>query len=116
MRQLREELTAVRSLLKSSGQSHSIRLPIGVGYFGWRLEQDADEAHAMLDAALQAGVRAIWLAFGQNLGRWAEYVRESDKSTGRKTLVFILVNSVDEALTAFNDWKADVLVAQGTSQ
>ena len=69
----------------------------------------------MLDAALQSNVRAIWLSSGAELGKWVEYIRENDKETGRKTHVFIQVNSVDEAAVAVNTWKADVLVAQGTS-
>lgn len=100
-------------MMSSSGHSHAFRLPVGVGYLGWRLDQAGDEAHLMLDASLQNGVRAIWLALGEDLGKWVDYIRQSDSMTGRRTLVFIQVNSLDEALTAVNEWKADVLVAQG---
>jgi nitronate monooxygenase len=60
-------------------------------------------------------VQAIWLSFGENLGRWIELVRNHDQKTGKspKTLVFVQVNSVDEALLAVQTWKVDVLVAQG---
>lgn len=110
---LREELAAVRSMMSSSGHSHAFRLPVGVGYLGWRLDQAGDEAHLMLDASLQNGVRAIWLALGEDLGKWVDYIRQSDAMTGRRTIIFIQVNSLDEALKAVNEWKADVLVAQG---
>ncbi|KAJ3522349.1 hypothetical protein NM688_g8887 [Phlebia brevispora] len=113
VRHLREELATTRSILSSSGQSHSLRLAVGVGFYGWKLDQDGDGANAMLDAALQAGVRAIWFSFGSELGKYVEYVRESDTNTGRKTLIFIQVNSVDEALKAVNEWHADIVVAQG---
>jgi len=60
-------------------------------------------------------VRAIWFSFGENLGRWIELVRNHDQRTGKspKTLVFVQVNSVDDALFAVRTWKVDVLVAQG---
>ena len=111
---LREELSSARSLLHSGGQPHSVRLPIGVGYLGWKLDEAGEKAYPFLDAALQSNVRAIWLSFGHDLGRWVDYIRDNDKETGRKTYVFIQVNSLEEALKAVNIWKADVLVAQGT--
>lgn len=69
----------------------------------------------MLDAALDNHVQAIWLAFGTKIGKWVEYVRQADNATGGtwKTLIFVLVNSLEEAFVAANEWKADVLVAQG---
>jgi len=62
-------------------------------------------------------VRAIWLSFGQDLGRWIEFVRNHDQKSGKspKTLLFVQVNSVDEALIAVQTWKVDVLVAQGNN-
>jgi len=60
-------------------------------------------------------VRAIWFSFGQDLGRWIELVRNHDRKTGKspKTLVFVQVNSADEARLAVQSWNVDVLVAQG---
>jgi nitronate monooxygenase len=65
--------------------------------------------------ALENGVQAIWLSFGEDLGRWIEFVRIHDQKSGKtpRTLIFVQVNSVDEALLAVQTWKVDVLVAQG---
>ncbi|KAF8271598.1 Nitronate monooxygenase-domain-containing protein [Lactarius quietus] len=71
-------------------------LPIGAGFLGWKLEEPQSPHIALLELALENGVRAVWFAFGNDLGRWIE-----------------LVNSVDEALVAVQKWKVDVLVAQG---
>jgi nitronate monooxygenase len=67
--------------------------------------------------ALENGVQAIWFSFGEDLGRWIEFVRIHDQKSGKTpgTLIFVQVNSVDEALLAVQTWKADVLVAQGMS-
>jgi nitronate monooxygenase len=91
-------------------------LPIGAGFLGWKLEEAGGRHIPLLELALENGVRAIWLSFGEDLGRWIELVRNHDRKTGKspKTLVFLQVNSVDEALAAVQAWKVDVLVAQGT--
>ena len=91
-------------------------LPIGAGFLGWKLEEAGGRHIPLLELALENGVRAIWLSFGEDLGRWIELVRSHDQKTGKspKTLVFLQVNSVDEALAAVQAWKVDVLVAQGT--
>ena len=91
-------------------------LPIGAGFLGWKLEEEAHSPHiALLELALENSVRAIWLSFGEDLGRWIELVRNHDQKSGKspKTLVFVQVNSVDEALFAVQKWNVDVLVAQG---
>ena len=61
-------------------------------------------------------MQAVWFSFGEDLGRWIEFVRSHDEKHGKtpKTLIFIQVNSVDDALLAVQKWKVDVLVAQGT--
>ncbi len=108
----RDEFDIARSMLnKPSGP-----LPIGAGFLGWKLEEAGSQNIHLLELALENGVRAIWLSFGQDLGRWIEFVRNHDQKSGKspKTLVFVQVNSVDEALIAVQAWKADVLVAQGT--
>jgi len=60
-------------------------------------------------------VRAIWLSFGEHLSRWIELVRNHDEKSGKspRTLIFVQVNSVEEALVADRTWKVDILVAQG---
>jgi len=90
-------------------------LPIGAGFLGWKLDDAQSPWVAHLELALENGVRAIWLSFGEDLGRWIEFVRRHDEQHGKtpKTLIFVQVNSVDEALLAAQTWKVDVLVAQG---
>jgi len=90
-------------------------LPIGAGFLGWKLDEAGSQQIPLLELALENRVRAIWLSFGQDLGRWIEFVRNHDQKSGKspKTLVFVQVNSVDEALVAVQAWKVDVLVAQG---
>lgn len=90
-------------------------LPIGVGFIGWILDRlpEAD-ADTLLETALDQSV-AIWLAFGVDLGKYARKVREYDARKHRKTLLFVMVNSVEAALKAAGEWKADVIVAQGKS-
>jgi hypothetical protein len=107
----RNEFDIVRSTLnKPTGP-----LPIGAGFLGWKLEEAQSPHVALLELALENGVRAIWLSFGEDVGFWIEFVRNHDQKTGKspKTLVFVQVNSVDDALTAVQTWKVDVLVAQG---
>ena len=104
----------MRSILDSRGRSHSFHLPIGVGYLGWKLDEAGEGAYEMLDAALDYNVRAVWLAYGDSLGKYVDYIRKHDDKCGRHTVIFINVNSVSEALRAVNEWKPDVIVAQGT--
>jgi nitronate monooxygenase len=89
-------------------------LPIGIGYIGWILEQpDArGSAQDFLSVALNNNVRAVWFSFGLDLNKWIQYVRDNERNPGA-TIIFVQVNSVEEALVAINDWKIDVVVAQG---
>ncbi|KAI0321015.1 2-nitropropane dioxygenase [Amylostereum chailletii] len=94
-------------------------LPIGVGFLGWRLDRgprDPKEPHhAQFDLALSQQVRAIWLSFGNDLLKWVDRIRSHDaaQSPPRKTIIFVQVGSVSEAIRAANEWKVDVIVAQG---
>ncbi|ETW78949.1 hypothetical protein HETIRDRAFT_420140 [Heterobasidion irregulare TC 32-1] len=107
----RSQIALVRSLLNlPSGP-----LPIGASFLGWVLDRPESKSVEILHEALNIGVRAIWLSFGNDLGHWVDVVRSHDQKAGRdsKTLIFIQVNSAEQALTAVRDWKADVLIAQG---
>jgi nitronate monooxygenase len=105
------EINLARDLLKANPQSP---LPIGVGYLGWILEQlDArGSAKDILSVALDNNVRAIWFAYGVDLNKWIQYIRNNERNPGATT-IFVQVTSVEEALVAVNDWKVDVVVAQG---
>ena len=81
------------------------------------MDSKEDEYKQLIDVALENGVQAIWLAFGTDLHRWVQYIRNSKASAlpAHKPLIFVQVTSVEEALQAANDWKVDVIVVQGTS-
>lgn len=110
---LRKEISLARSILNLPD---SDRLPVGVGYLAWKLEKSTvAEAEDMLNTALDNHVQAMWLAFGVRLDEWIRYIRSYDKIHRRSnpTLIFVQVSSVEEALVAVENWKVDVIVAQG---
>ena len=80
------------------------------------LDANEELAKQKIDALLEANVQAFWLAFGNDLHRWIQYARTSPANTRspHKPLIFVQVTSVEEALRAANEWKADVIVAQGS--
>lgn len=91
-------------------------LNIGVGFLGWKLDEPDGKSSQLLAIALEACVSAVWLSFGNNLEKWVAFVRDFDskRAEPHTTLIFILVNSLQEARAAVEDLKPDVLVAQGT--
>jgi nitronate monooxygenase len=63
---------------------------------------------------------AIWLSFGDDLGKYIRQVRAHDQKRREagifpehSTLVFVIVSSVEEALVAVNEWHSDVIIIQG---
>ena len=58
-------------------------------------------------------VRAVWFAYGADLNKWIQFIRDNERNPG-STVIFVQVTSVEEALVAINDWKVDVVVAQGS--
>lgn len=105
------ELNTAREILSTPRDAS---LKIGAGFLGWMLDE-GEKPLDTLNAALEQRVRSIWLAFGNDLGKWVEYIRRYDQNRrqGHRTLIWILVNSVAEAQVATKEWKADVLVVQG---
>ena len=114
------EINAARAALT---QPHKI-LPIGIGFLAWQLESHMANREKepkspgpldLLRLALESRVRAVWFAFGENVGQWVEHVRkyDADKGDGHKTTVFVQIFSSADARTAMSDWNADVIVAQG---
>lgn len=109
---VKDELAYATEALHSAGRVRpGGKIPVGIAFFGWKLDQSEKAAAEVLDLALAAKVQAIWLSFGDNLRRWVDYVRNRDRSTPR-TLIFILANTVEEGLAA-KELGADVIVAQG---
>ncbi|KAH9479624.1 Nitronate monooxygenase [Psilocybe cubensis] len=108
---LEKEINIARSLLQPNGDI----LPIGVGFLCWQLEKLPDKAEKLLTVALENRVQAVWFAFGNDIGRWVNFVRENDPRAHTKDAVkiFIQVSTVPDLRLALDTWKADVIVAQG---
>lgn len=109
---MKRELFTARNLLQTDQKGV---LPIGVGFLAWQLEKNPTKAEQLLSIALDNRVQAIWLAFGEDLGRWVKYVRQhGQNASGQDSVkVFVQISTVEETLFALDDLKADVIVAQG---
>jgi len=107
------EIKSARTLLQVDEDS---TLAIGVGFLAWQLEKRQFNALECIPIALENHVKAIWLSYGEDLGKWIKYVREHDPRAGTKDAVkiFVQISSVEHALMAVNDWKVDVIVVQGS--
>ncbi|PPQ80416.1 hypothetical protein CVT25_001724 [Psilocybe cyanescens] len=88
-------------------------VPIGIGFIGWILDMTESSPDPRLHAILEEKPVAIWLAFGVDLGKYVAQIQAFDAKREHKTVIFVIVNSVEEALRAANEWKVDVIVAQG---
>ncbi|TFK79424.1 2-nitropropane dioxygenase [Polyporus arcularius HHB13444] len=110
--QLREDLASLRETYPDLGDKP---LPIGVGLIAWLLDADEIDGKAKIDAILDSNVTAFWLAFGDDLYRWIQYARNSPAAarSQHKPLIFVQVQSAEQALIAANVWKVDVIIAQG---
>lgn len=86
-----------------------------MGYLAWRLDDPQSKGEELVSLALENRVQAIWLSFGDDIEKWIKFIRDSEANRGfqEKTKIFIVVTSVQEALVAVNDWKADAIIAQG---
>jgi len=107
-----KELAIARSLLSSSSSRNSARLPIGIGFFGWELEQRPEAVETLKYILHQREVRSLWLSCGRDIPRWIRLIREVDRD-GERTLIFVQVNTTAEAIEAYKHWDIDVLVLQG---
>lgn len=114
----RPDIQEARAILQAGvdKQQEGAPLKIGAGFLGWLLDEPGGKVAGLLNIALEERVIAIWLAFGKDLGKWVDVIRRYDEARKvlHKTLVIICVNSVEEAKVAVEDWKADIIVAQGT--
>jgi len=108
--ELKHKLQVVRKKLNVADNDP---LPIGIGFIGWVLDKTEVSDDPRIYAILNEKPVAIWFAFGVDLGKYIAQVREYDAKREHKTIIFVIVNSVDGALRAANEWKVDVIVAQG---
>lgn len=107
---LKEGLRSIRATL---GLPIDVPVPAGVGLLGWVLDKTETSNDPRIAAILEETPIAIWFAFGADLGKHVAQVRAYDARRDHKTIVFVIVNSTEEALRAAIDWKVDVLVVQG---
>ncbi|THH29115.1 hypothetical protein EUX98_g5079 [Antrodiella citrinella] len=105
---IKEKMQDLRTKL---GVPPKAPLPIGFGLVGWVLDGATDDDRVI--ATLEERPTAIWLSFGNDLGKYVKKVREYEAGREHKTLVFVIVNSPQDALRAANEWKVDALVVQG---
>jgi len=108
--QLKQDLTSIRQKLNITSNQP---IPIGIGFIGWILDKTEVSGDPRLHAILEEKPAAIWLAFGVDLGKYVAQIRAYDAEREHKTIIFTIVNSVEDALQAANEWKVDVVVAQG---
>ncbi|KAI0819651.1 NPD-domain-containing protein [Trametes gibbosa] len=109
---LREDIAYARERFPDLGDKP---LPIGLGFIGWLLDANEPQSKQLIDIALENDVQALWLAFGVDLHRWLHYIRTSPANARatHKPLIFVQATSLAEALVAANEWKVDVIIAQG---
>jgi len=106
------EIKTAETIISASGIQTQV-LPIGVGFLVWKLNESPDSvAQKALAYVLDRGVKAIWLSFGDKLGSWVHHIRQHPGPN--KPLIVILVSTLEEAGIALEEWKSDIIVAQGT--
>ncbi|KAF9255701.1 inosine monophosphate dehydrogenase [Marasmius fiardii PR-910] len=87
---------------------------VAMGFVGWVLDKfGSSESDPRLKTVLDKKVSGIWLAFGEDLGKYVTQIREHNKTSGHTTRILINVNTIEEAKKAANKWKADVVIIQG---
>lgn len=137
--QLATELEHVYSALGGKPPRGRARLEAGIGFLAWRLtamndgqpppslgSSDLDassQALALIDEALKAKPRAVWMSFGKadELVGWCRVVREREAALngggkakwGTELKLFVGIGNRDEARHAVEELGADVIVATG---
>lgn len=107
---LREEIQKVRAILNiPAGEA----VPMGIGFLGWVLDQTETSEDPRLPAVLDELPTAVWFAFGVDLEKYVDQVHAHDAKSGRKTFVFVIVSSVDDARRAASKG-VDAVVVQGS--
>ncbi|KAI0789723.1 2-nitropropane dioxygenase [Abortiporus biennis] len=111
-----EGIHALRNLRRELAIPSDSTIPVGVGFIGWFLDSfPSEESSARVKAALDEHPAIVWFAFGNDLGKYISLVHEHNAKQKQelKTLIFVNVNSVPEALQATKEWKVDGLAVQG---
>ncbi|KAJ7926942.1 2-nitropropane dioxygenase [Mycena leptocephala] len=103
---LEKEINAFKYIVKPSPAE---QVPVGVGFLAWYLEAGHKD---LLVCALKLKVKAVFFAFSDHMDRWVNFVRGHDHASGRRTIIFIVVHSAEQAAAAA-ELGADVVIAQG---
>ncbi|KAJ7272945.1 2-nitropropane dioxygenase [Mycena rebaudengoi] len=106
-----EELKAKIQTIRTALKITSGPVPVGIGFLGWVLDKTEKSDDPRLLAVLDELPAAVWFAFGDDLGKYIAQVHDHDKKHGRKTFIFVMVNSV-AAAREFAP-QVDCLVVQG---
>lgn len=109
---LEAEITIARTALQTPAEEP---LRVGIGFVGWVLDENAEDGRTLVLTALKHRVAAVWLSFGEDLGKWVQFVRDEDarRADGHTTLIFAQLSSVEDILVAVQEWHVDVIVVQG---
>lgn len=137
---LQTELDTLTSILGVPERGSGNRLEAGVGFLGWNLTKQnsgsappslgstdlspASQALSVIDTAIKAKPRSIWLSFCENqeeLVGWSRIIREREAALngggkmtfGKHLKLAINVGSVEEARVACEDAGADIIIVQG---
>ncbi|KAK7042668.1 2-nitropropane dioxygenase [Favolaschia claudopus] len=106
---LTSKIQKVRTLLNTApGQP----VPLAIGFIGWILEMTESSDDPRLEVVLEEVPAAVWFAFGLDLWKYVDRVHTHDRKTGRKTFIFVMVHSVDDARQA-KEKGVDAVVVQG---
>ncbi|CAO1635175.1 unnamed protein product [Sympodiomycopsis kandeliae] len=133
------ELDIIRDVLGTPERGSGNRLEVGIGFLGWNLTaknkgppptlgstdlSPDSEALAVIDIALKAKPRSIWLSFctdSDELIGWSKVIREREAALngggkmtyGTHLKLAINVGTVEEARVACEDAGADIIIVQG---
>lgn len=136
---LQSELDTLTSMLGTPERGSGNRLEAGVGFLGWNLTKQnhgpppslgstdlspSSSALSVIDTALRAKPRSVWLSFCQTqeeLIGWSRIIREREAALngggkmtfGKQLKLAINVGSVEEARIACEDAGADIIIVQG---
>jgi nitronate monooxygenase len=108
--EINEKMATIRTSLSIA---RGDPLPIAIGFIGWILDITEQSDDPRLPSMLDEFPIAIWFSFGLNLGKYMAQVRSHDQRTMRKTFIFVIINSIEDARRAVLSG-ADAVVVQGS--